>query len=76
MWTSKQELWSSVQRFDTELSQLYRNMDSGHTSRPDVETVKRALHSTIHSMEMCYGTTGSLFRSGSRQTFFASQVVR
>merc|ERR1719483_1503245 len=27
-------------------------------------------------MEMSYGTTGSLFRSGSRQTFFAAQVVR
>ena len=27
-------------------------------------------------MEMSYGTTGSLFRSGSRQTFFATQVVR
>ena len=27
-------------------------------------------------MEMSYGTTGSLFRSGSRQTFFATQVTR
>jgi len=27
-------------------------------------------------MEMSYGTTGSLFRSGSRQTFFAAQVTR
>ena len=30
----------------------------------------------ILSMEMSYGTTGSLFRSGSRQTFFATQVTR
>ena len=34
------------------------------------------LQETIHSMEMSYGTTGSLFRSGSRQTFFAAQVTR
>lgn len=27
-------------------------------------------------MDMSYGKLGSLFRSGSRQTFFASQVTR
>lgn len=27
-------------------------------------------------MDMAYGMMGSLFRSGSRQTFFSSQVVR
>ena len=34
------------------------------------------LETLILSMEMSYGTTGSLFRSGSRQTFFATQVTR
>jgi 5'-nucleotidase len=27
-------------------------------------------------MDLAYGMMGSLFRSGSRQTFFSSQVVR
>ena len=27
-------------------------------------------------MDLSYGMMGSLFRSGSRQTFFSSQVVR
>ena len=76
VWTSKQEMWTDVQRFDQELSQLYRNLDQSDKTKPDVEAIKRALHSTIHTMEMAYGTTGSLFRSGSRQTFFASQVMR
>ena len=44
--------------------------------RPNVDEIKKLLHGTIHAMEMSYGTSGSLFRSGSRQTFFASQVVR
>ena len=68
VWTSKQEMWTDVQRFDQELSQLYRNLDQSDKTKPDVEAIKRALHSTIHTMEMAYGTTGSLFRSGSRQT--------
>merc|ERR1712013_603347 len=62
--------------YDQELSELYRNMDSGDTNRPNVEALKANIQETIHCMEMSYGTTGSLFRSGSRQTFFAAQVVR
>ena len=51
-------------------------MDSSDTARPNVEAIKGNIQQTIHSMEMSYGTTGSLFRSGSRQTFFATQVTR
>ena len=69
-------MWLDVQRFDQELSQLYRNLNQSDKTKPDVGSIKKALHATIHSMEMAYGTTGSLFRSGSRQTFFASQVMR
>ena len=31
---------------------------------------------SIHEMDMQYGLLGSLFRTGSRQTHFASQVTR
>ena len=34
------------------------------------------MQEVIHEMDMSYGMLGSLFRSGSRQTFFSSQVVR
>jgi len=76
VWTSKQELFTKLQRYDQELSELYRNMDSSDTARPNVEAIKGNIQETIHSMEMSYGTTGSLFRSGSRTTFFATQVTR
>jgi len=76
VWTSKQELFTRLQRYDQELSELYRNMDSSDTARPNVEAIKGNIQETIHSMEMSYGTTGSLFRSGSRTTFFATQVTR
>ena len=35
-----------------------------------------ASQKVTHDMDMCYGMMGSLFRSGSRQTLFASQVMR
>uniref|UniRef100_A0A8C4QCP8 5'-nucleotidase, cytosolic II n=1 Tax=Eptatretus burgeri TaxID=7764 RepID=A0A8C4QCP8_EPTBU len=34
------------------------------------------LQKVTHDMDMCYGMMGSLFRSGSRPTLFASQVMR
>ena len=52
------------------------NIVTTYLCRPNVEALKKNIQETIHSMEMSYGTTGSLFRSGSRQTFFAAQVVR
>ena len=70
-------MWQTLDSLDQQLSLLYRNMGQADNSRPaNVDKVKKALHGTIHAMEMAYGTTGSLFRAGSRQTFFASQVVR
>eukprot|EP00090_Calanus_glacialis_P001957 TRINITY_DN1145_c0_g1_i1.p1 TRINITY_DN1145_c0_g1~~TRINITY_DN1145_c0_g1_i1.p1 ORF type:complete len:547 (-),score=134.64 TRINITY_DN1145_c0_g1_i1:149-1702(-) len=76
VWTNKQQLYSNLQRYDHQLTELYRDMDSGNMDRPNVAAIKSNIQATIHSMEMSYGTTGSLFRSGSRQTFFAAQVVR
>lgn len=34
------------------------------------------IQNVTHKMDLSYGMLGSLFRSGSRQTFFSSQVVR
>jgi 5'-nucleotidase len=44
--------------------------------KPDISSLRLAMQDVIHDMDMAYGLMGSLFRSGSRQTFFSSQVVR
>ncbi|WAR22094.1 5NTC-like protein [Mya arenaria] len=41
-----------------------------------VPELAQELSNVTHVMDMSYGILGSLFRSGSRQTFFASQVMR
>jgi len=76
VWTSKQQLYSNLQSYDHQLAKHYKDMDSGNTDRPNVAAIKSKIQETIHSMEMAYGTGGSLFRSGSRQTFFSAQVLR
>ena len=51
-----------------------RNMDSSTKEKPDIRQVRQEIKGITHEMDMSYGLLGSLFRSGSRQTFFAAQV--
>ena len=59
-----------------QLGELYKNLDSSAMEKPDISKLRTSMQGIIHQMEMSYGLLGSLFRSGSRQTFFSSQVVR
>lgn len=53
-----------------------RNLDSSAKEKPDITKIRASIRDVTHKMDMAYGMMGSLFRSGSRQTFFSSQVVR
>ena len=57
-------------------SYFHRNLDSSAQVKPDISKVRVAMREVTHEMDLAYGIMGSLFRSGSRQTFFSSQVVR
>lgn len=76
VWTDKKHLFENLTRIEVMLSDIYRHLDSSTTERPDTTTINNALRGVIHELDMSYGMLGSLFRSGSRQTFFASQVRR
>ncbi|XP_066278220.1 cytosolic purine 5'-nucleotidase-like isoform X3 [Branchiostoma lanceolatum] len=76
VWTDKQDLFSRLQNFDKLLADVYRELDSRHKEIPDISSLQKAIKQVTHEMDMSYGMMGSLFRSGSRQTYFASQVIR
>eukprot|EP00095_Tigriopus_kingsejongensis_P004821 maker-scaffold769_size100554-snap-gene-0.20 protein:Tk04821 transcript:maker-scaffold769_size100554-snap-gene-0.20-mRNA-1 annotation:"hypothetical protein TcasGA2_TC002083" len=76
VWTDKRKLFDQLQGLDVQLGELYKNLDSSASEKPDISNVRQAMQEVIHEMDMSYGLLGSLFRSGSRQTFFSSQVVR
>merc|ERR1711962_622004 len=76
VWTDKHKLFDQLQGLDVQLGELYRNLDSSTSVKPDISAIRSAMQEVIHEMDMSYGMLGSLFRSGSRQTFFSSQVVR
>ncbi|CAL8077494.1 unnamed protein product [Orchesella dallaii] len=76
VWTDKCSLFSKLQNLDIMLGETYKNLDSSTMERPDISKTRAAIKEVTHEMDMAYGMLGSLFRSGSRQTFFSSQVVR
>ncbi|XP_078668539.1 cytosolic purine 5'-nucleotidase-like isoform X3 [Branchiostoma floridae x Branchiostoma belcheri] len=76
VWTDKQDLFSRLQNFDKLLADVYRELDSRHKEIPDISSLQKAIKEVTHEMDMSYGMMGSLFRSGSRQTYFANQVIR
>lgn len=51
-----------------------RNLDSSTHEKPDISKLRASIRDVTHKMDLAYGMMGSLFRSGSRQTFFSSQV--
>jgi hypothetical protein len=55
---------------------FFRNLDSSTKEKPDISKLRASIRDVTHKMDLAYGMMGSLFRSGSRQTFFSSQVVR
>ncbi|GFS05654.1 cytosolic purine 5'-nucleotidase [Elysia marginata] len=76
VWTVKSHLFAKLSEFDYQIAEIYKHLDSSDTSKPDISNIQKAIRAVTHDMDQSYGMLGSLFRSGSRQTFFASQVMR
>ncbi|XP_017782621.1 PREDICTED: cytosolic purine 5'-nucleotidase isoform X2 [Nicrophorus vespilloides] len=76
VWTDKCQLFDDLQKLDVKLGEMYKNLDSSTKEKPDISKLRASIRDATHKMDMSYGMMGSLFRSGSRQTFFSSQVVR
>ncbi|XP_014261029.1 cytosolic purine 5'-nucleotidase isoform X2 [Cimex lectularius] len=76
VWTDKCQLFTELQALDVMLGEMYKNLDSSTKEKPDISKLRTGIREVTHKMDLSYGMMGSLFRSGSRQTFFSSQVVR
>nr|XP_032516847.1 cytosolic purine 5'-nucleotidase [Danaus plexippus plexippus] len=76
VWTDKCTLFAQLQNLDVQLGDMYKDLDSSTKEKPDISKLRISIRDVTHKMDLAYGMLGSLFRSGSRQTFFSSQVVR
>ncbi|KAH8859006.1 Cytosolic purine 5'-nucleotidase [Schistosoma japonicum] len=76
VWKKKKSLFDELQRIDNNLETIYRDLNISSNIRPDVGDLQRKIRAVAQQMEESYGLLGSIFRNGSRHTFFSSQVLR
>ncbi|XP_069771626.1 cytosolic purine 5'-nucleotidase-like [Narcine bancroftii] len=76
VWTDKSALFEELRNLDIFLAEFYKHLDSSSNERPDITSIQKRIKAVTHEMDMCYGKMGSLLRCGSRQTLFASQLMR
>ncbi|CAF3474085.1 unnamed protein product [Rotaria sp. Silwood1] len=73
----KRHLFNTLEALDTTISDLLRSFDMTSSHGPEaVSKIKQKIQQCTHELDMNFGLLGSLFRTGSRQTHFASQVTR
>ncbi|TKR72562.1 hypothetical protein L596_019988 [Steinernema carpocapsae] len=80
VWTERHQLFEQLSAVDKTLGKLYKNLDGASDQscqvKPMIDDGVKVIRKLTHEMDQAYGRLGSLFRSGSRTTFFASQVER
>ncbi|XP_076614237.1 5'-nucleotidase, cytosolic II, like 1 [Chaetodon auriga] len=76
VWEEKKNLFEELKRLDVFLAERYKHLDSGSRECPDIGSIQMRMKVLTYRMDMSYGQMGSLLRSGSRQTLFASQLMR
>uniref|UniRef100_A0A8C6NVP5 5'-nucleotidase, cytosolic II, like 1 n=1 Tax=Nothobranchius furzeri TaxID=105023 RepID=A0A8C6NVP5_NOTFU len=76
VWEEKKSHFEELKRLDVFLAELYKHLDSGSKECPDISAIKTRMNVLAYRMDISYGQMGSLLRSGSTQTLFASQLIR
>ncbi|XP_023279784.1 cytosolic purine 5'-nucleotidase-like [Seriola lalandi dorsalis] len=76
VWEEKKNLFEELKRLDAFLAELYKHLDSDSRECPDISGIHTRMKVLNYRLDMSYGQMGSLLRSGSRQTLFASQLMR
>uniref|UniRef100_A0A7E4W562 Cytosolic purine 5'-nucleotidase n=1 Tax=Panagrellus redivivus TaxID=6233 RepID=A0A7E4W562_PANRE len=76
VWTQRKPLFEKLSELDAQMADLYRNLDGTTRDKPEISNIVTAIREVTRNMDQEYGVLGSLFRSGARTSFFASQVER
>lgn len=87
VWTGRSSLFQRLGELEAALANVYRDLDNKTKEKPEISQLctsikagfarlRPTFQEVSSEMDQEYGIIGSLFRSGSRTTFFASQVQR
>ena len=75
VWISKRDLFEKLQDFDIAIGNLFKNLDSSCSEKPDLTTLRNNIRNTIHQLDMNYGILGSIFRCGTKFSFFSRYLI-
>ncbi|XP_075241161.1 cytosolic purine 5'-nucleotidase-like isoform X2 [Convolutriloba macropyga] len=81
IWVEEKQKFDTLDSLNADLTECYLDLDSARDVESEdlhskIKELKKAIREVSHDIDIMYGQYGSLFRSGSRQTFFAAQTVR
>ncbi|XP_017196431.2 5'-nucleotidase domain-containing protein 4 isoform X1 [Oryctolagus cuniculus] len=76
IWAWEKEREEELKRLDTRLADLYQHMDGSSAGLQVINSTKKEIRRLTRELDLCYSTTGSLFRCGFRQTLFSGQLMR
>lgn len=76
VWTERRSLFEKLRELDSLMASLYKDLDNSTKQKPEIAEITKNIREATYEMDQEYGVIGSLFRSGSRTTFFATQVER
>uniref|UniRef100_A0A0N4Z944 Cytosolic purine 5'-nucleotidase n=1 Tax=Parastrongyloides trichosuri TaxID=131310 RepID=A0A0N4Z944_PARTI len=76
VWTKGRKYFDNLEKLGDLLADVYKTHDATSKNKPDNKKLLEELKRNTIDMEAEYGVFGSLFRSGTSQTFFACQLER
>uniref|UniRef100_I3J6S1 5'-nucleotidase, cytosolic II, like 1 n=1 Tax=Oreochromis niloticus TaxID=8128 RepID=I3J6S1_ORENI len=76
VWEERKSIFEELKRLDLYLAELNKHPDTTSQEYRDIGSIHMRMKLLTYRMDMSYGQMGSLLRSGSRQTLFASQLMR
>merc|ERR1711981_320776 len=76
VWGQKKDNIQQLAQLDDAIGEMFSQLDSASAQKPDITQLQNMIRHVVHDMDMAYGKFGSLFRTGSRNTMFAGQVLR
>eukprot|EP00123_Amoebidium_parasiticum_P013758 comp22137_c1_seq1/m.32392 comp22137_c1_seq1/g.32392 ORF comp22137_c1_seq1/g.32392 comp22137_c1_seq1/m.32392 type:complete len:560 (-) comp22137_c1_seq1:271-1950(-) len=77
VWKEQQKHYLHLQNLEFIVAETYRDMDSHCKEKPDTGELVRHITSTAEQLDQAANSHfGSMFRSGSRMSFFAMQTQR
>ncbi|VDL88610.1 unnamed protein product [Schistocephalus solidus] len=76
VWKKKKDLFNKLNHLENKLADSYMHLTITSNEKPDVSHIQKNIRMVAQEMDAAYGLLGSLFRHGSRLTYFSTQAMR